>query len=130
MYPWAPFVIFGTGALLAGAGTFLLPETRGQGLPDTVANLEARQTKNSHEPISGLATLSAISVQDPDGGSVYFFPGYTDALRVNQPCPVVTCSLSTSPGRDAKVYESSLEASRTSPKGAKLLVGGRDAGQS
>ncbi|KAG0720216.1 hypothetical protein GWK47_006887 [Chionoecetes opilio] len=49
MYPWAPFVIFGTGALLAGAGTFLLPETRGQGLPDTVANLEARQTKPAIE---------------------------------------------------------------------------------
>ncbi|KAG0726883.1 Organic cation transporter-like protein [Chionoecetes opilio] len=45
VYPWAPFVIFGTGALLAGAGTFLLPETRGQVLLDTVANLEARQTK-------------------------------------------------------------------------------------
>ncbi|KAG0714905.1 Solute carrier family 22 member 13 [Chionoecetes opilio] len=43
MYPWAPFVIFGSGALLAGAGTFLLPETRGQVLPDTVAHLEARE---------------------------------------------------------------------------------------
>ncbi|KAG0710128.1 Organic cation transporter-like protein [Chionoecetes opilio] len=42
IYPWAPFVIFGTGALLAGAGTFLLPETRGQVLPDTIAQLEAR----------------------------------------------------------------------------------------
>ncbi|KAG0729458.1 Solute carrier family 22 member 6 [Chionoecetes opilio] len=43
MYPWAPFVIFGSCALLAGAGTFLLPETRGQVLPDTVAHLEARE---------------------------------------------------------------------------------------
>ncbi|KAG0715099.1 Solute carrier family 22 member 6 [Chionoecetes opilio] len=43
MYPWAPFVIFGSGALLAGAGTFLLPETRGQVLPDTVAHLEVRE---------------------------------------------------------------------------------------
>ncbi|KAG0719373.1 Solute carrier family 22 member 6 [Chionoecetes opilio] len=43
MYPWAPFAIFGSGALLAGAGTFLLPETRGQVLPDKVAHLEARE---------------------------------------------------------------------------------------
>ena len=42
VYPWAPFVVFGSGALLAVAGTLLLPETRGQDLPDTVANLEAR----------------------------------------------------------------------------------------
>ncbi|KAG0720922.1 Solute carrier family 22 member 6 [Chionoecetes opilio] len=45
MYPWAPFVIFGLAALLAGAVTFLLPETRGQVLPDTVAHLEARERK-------------------------------------------------------------------------------------
>ncbi|KAG0717071.1 Organic cation transporter protein [Chionoecetes opilio] len=43
VYPWVPFVIFGSGALLAGAGTFLLPETRGQVLPDTVAHLEVRE---------------------------------------------------------------------------------------
>ncbi|KAG0712578.1 Organic cation transporter protein [Chionoecetes opilio] len=45
MYPWAPFVIFGSGALLAAAGTFLLPETQGQVLPDTVAHLEARERR-------------------------------------------------------------------------------------
>ena len=45
VYPWAPFVIFGSGALLAGAGTLLLPETRGQTLPDTVAQLEERLTE-------------------------------------------------------------------------------------
>ncbi|XP_063877911.1 organic cation transporter-like protein isoform X2 [Scylla paramamosain] len=42
MYPWAPFVVFGVGSSLAGLGTLLLPETRGQTLPDTVAELEAR----------------------------------------------------------------------------------------
>ncbi|KAG0720841.1 Organic cation transporter protein [Chionoecetes opilio] len=47
MYPWAPFVIFGSGALLAAAGTFLLPETQGQVLPDTVAHLEARERSKS-----------------------------------------------------------------------------------
>ncbi|KAG0726284.1 Solute carrier family 22 member 13 [Chionoecetes opilio] len=46
MYPWAPYVIFGSAALLAGAGTFLLPETRGQVLPDTVAHLEARERRS------------------------------------------------------------------------------------
>ncbi|KAG0714900.1 Organic cation transporter protein [Chionoecetes opilio] len=48
MYPWAPFVIFGSVALLAAAGTFLLPETRGQVLPDTVAHLEARERRHSN----------------------------------------------------------------------------------
>ncbi|KAK8376480.1 hypothetical protein O3P69_009849 [Scylla paramamosain] len=43
VYPWAPFVVFGSGALLAGAGTLLLQETRGQNLPETVAQLEERQ---------------------------------------------------------------------------------------
>ncbi|XP_045121222.1 organic cation transporter protein-like [Portunus trituberculatus] len=45
IYPWAPFVVFGTGALLAGLGTLMLPETRGQTLPETVAQLEERQTR-------------------------------------------------------------------------------------
>lgn len=43
VYSWAPFVIFGSGALLAGAGTLLLPETRGHILPDTIAQLRERQ---------------------------------------------------------------------------------------
>ncbi|KAG0713014.1 Organic cation transporter protein [Chionoecetes opilio] len=55
MYPWAPFVIFGSAALLAAAGTFLLPETRGQVLPDTVAHLEARESR-----IIGAPTLDGI----------------------------------------------------------------------
>ncbi|XP_050712093.1 organic cation transporter protein-like isoform X1 [Eriocheir sinensis] len=41
-HPWAPFVVFGVGALMAGAVTLLLPETRGKTLPETVAQLEAR----------------------------------------------------------------------------------------
>ena len=45
IYPWAPFVVFGLGALLAAAVTILLPETRGQTLPDTVADMEARLTE-------------------------------------------------------------------------------------
>ncbi|XP_045120869.1 organic cation transporter protein-like [Portunus trituberculatus] len=42
VYRWAPFVVFGAGALLSGAVTFLLPETKGQKLPDTVAQLEEK----------------------------------------------------------------------------------------
>lgn len=51
VYPWAPFVVFGTGAVLAGAGTLLLPETRGQILPDTVAQLEAAATEETKKRI-------------------------------------------------------------------------------
>ncbi|MPC82993.1 Solute carrier family 22 member 6 [Portunus trituberculatus] len=45
VYPWAPFVVFGVGASLAGVGTQLLPETQGQTLPDTVQELEERSRK-------------------------------------------------------------------------------------
>lgn len=38
VYRWAPFVVFGSGSLLAAAGTLLLQETRGQSLPDTLAH--------------------------------------------------------------------------------------------
>ncbi|KAK8376323.1 hypothetical protein O3P69_009753 [Scylla paramamosain] len=45
VYPWAPFVVFGAGALLSGGVTFLLPETKGQTLPDTVAQLEEKSCR-------------------------------------------------------------------------------------
>ncbi|XP_045101089.1 organic cation transporter-like protein [Portunus trituberculatus] len=51
-YPWAPFVIFGLGSLLAAAVTLLLPETRGHTLPDTVADLEARVRQTPRKEVS------------------------------------------------------------------------------
>lgn len=42
VHPWAPFVVFGVGALMAGTSTLLLPETHGKTLPETVAHLEAK----------------------------------------------------------------------------------------
>ncbi|XP_063881589.1 organic cation transporter protein-like [Scylla paramamosain] len=43
VYPWAPFFVFGLGALIAGAGTLLLPETSNQKMPETVGQLESRK---------------------------------------------------------------------------------------
>ncbi|XP_063880951.1 organic cation transporter protein-like [Scylla paramamosain] len=43
VYPWAPFFVFGLGALVAGAGTLLLPETSNQKMPETVGQLESRE---------------------------------------------------------------------------------------
>ncbi|KAG0717176.1 Solute carrier family 22 member 6 [Chionoecetes opilio] len=57
MYPSAPFVIFGSAALLAGVGTFLLPETRGHVLLDTVAHLEARHSREGEELAMSWAAL-------------------------------------------------------------------------
>ncbi|CAL4069124.1 unnamed protein product, partial [Meganyctiphanes norvegica] len=37
--PWAPSVIFGGGALVAGLANLLLPETLGHDLPDTIHDL-------------------------------------------------------------------------------------------
>ncbi|KAG0729936.1 Organic cation transporter protein [Chionoecetes opilio] len=59
MYPWAPFVIFGTGALLQGGKTFPAAGDSGQGLPDTVANLEARQTKQSDMILASQAGVTS-----------------------------------------------------------------------
>ena len=71
MYPWAPFAAFGVGASLAGLGTVLLPETRGQTLPDTVAELEERLKKRRERstvvaaadtPLSEYAQLYLTSI--------------------------------------------------------------------
>lgn len=42
LYPTAPLFIFGAVPVAASAVTALLPETRGQPLPDTVEDLDSR----------------------------------------------------------------------------------------
>ncbi|CAL4199042.1 unnamed protein product, partial [Meganyctiphanes norvegica] len=38
-FPWAPSMIFGCGAVVAGLAHLLLPETLGRDLPDTIHDL-------------------------------------------------------------------------------------------
>lgn len=47
MYPTAPSIVFGLGALIAGLATLPLPETLGVKIPDTITELE-RQRRGSH----------------------------------------------------------------------------------
>ncbi|XP_064102945.1 solute carrier family 22 member 6-like isoform X2 [Macrobrachium nipponense] len=42
VYPWAPSAVFGATAFVAGLVMLMLPETMGVALPETVAELEAR----------------------------------------------------------------------------------------
>lgn len=46
--PWAPSVVFGAGSLLAGLATLALPETLDVSLPDTIAHLEERGSKENN----------------------------------------------------------------------------------
>ncbi|XP_010631258.1 solute carrier family 22 member 6 isoform X3 [Fukomys damarensis] len=50
LYPTAPLFIFGAIPVAASAATALLPETRGQPLPDTVQDLDSRRTGRLRQP--------------------------------------------------------------------------------
>ncbi|XP_068230265.1 organic cation transporter protein-like [Palaemon carinicauda] len=45
LYPWAPSAVFGSSAIVASLVMLILPETLGVALPDTVAELESRETQ-------------------------------------------------------------------------------------
>ena len=65
MIPWLPNVIFGVMAILAGALTFLLPETLHRPLPTTIEEVEKwRLTLTKEEKEKAKLVAAAIKARE------------------------------------------------------------------
>ena len=67
LHELAPSAVFGTVVLLAGLATLLLPETAGQPMPETVADVEAAaRRKTAPAPVQELQGISNDAIEQED----------------------------------------------------------------
>lgn len=90
LYPTMPLFIYGTVPVAASAVVFLLPETMGQPLPDTVQDIENRWAPTQREartyPRSHIQTGVALRLKPtapfPGQGSLSLFPQVAESPSI------------------------------------------------